>query len=166
MTQYWCLRQNDAENMDQNSMYDFIIDTNIIICPWGLSGICKQNILNGLYNETRNLSPEKVSKSQDRKFIEEININDIILIPFLNTKRCIIAKIISEPAYDMDTDYSLIRSSLGKKLVKCSTDELEKCQPIGRFIQILDPNFIIKDKRCLGRSSLCKSRFVQNLTVS
>ena len=39
---YWCLRQNDGENMDQSSMYNFIIDTGIVFCPWGLSGICKK----------------------------------------------------------------------------------------------------------------------------
>jgi predicted Mrr-cat superfamily restriction endonuclease len=159
---YWCLRQNDGENMDQNSMYNFIIETSIVVCPWGFSGICKKNISEKLYNETSDLSPEKVSKSQDRKFIEEINIDDIIIIPFLNTNRCIIGKITSETIYDINTNYSIVRSSSGKKLVKYSTDELEKCEPIGRFIEILDSNYIIKDKRCLGRQSLCKTKFIKD----
>ena len=159
---YWCLRQNDAENTDQDSMYDFIIDTNIVFCPWGLSGICKKNIHEKLYNETINLSREKVSKSQDRTFVENVNIGDIIIIPFKNTNSCIIGKISSETIYDIDTNYSIVYSPKGKKIIKCSTNEFEKCRPIGRYIEILNSNYVIEDKRCLGRSTLCKSKFLEN----
>ena len=164
MTQrtYWCLRQNDGENMDQLSMYNFIIDTSIVFCPWGLSGICKKNVCKKLYNESLDLSPEKVSKSQDRKFIDDVNIGDIVLIPFLKTNRCIVGKISSNVIYDMNTNYSILYSSKGKKLVTYHSDELEQCNPIGRFIEIIDPNYIIQDKRCLGRLTLCKPKYVQN----
>lgn len=159
---YWCLRQNDGENMDQSSMYNFIIDTGIVFCPWGLSGICKKNVADKLYNETINLSPEKVSKSQDRKFVEEMNIGDIVLIPFLKSNRCIVGRISSNVIYDMDTNYSIVYSSKGKKLVKYNSDELEQCKPIGRFIEIIDSNYMMRDKRCLGRLSLCKPKYVEN----
>jgi hypothetical protein len=158
---YWCLRQNDGENMDQTSMYDFIIDTGVVFCPWGLSGICKQNVTEQLYNETFDLSPEKLSKSQDRKFVTDMNIGDIVLIPFLQTNRCIVGRISSNVIYDVDTNYSILYSSSGKKLIKYYSDELEQCKPIGRFIEIIDPNYIIQDKRCLGRLSLCKPKYVQ-----
>lgn len=159
---YWCLRQNDGENMNQDSMYDFIIDAGIVFCPWGLSGICKQNVSERLYNETLDLSSEKVSKSQDRKFVDEMNVGDIVLIPFSKTNRCIVGKITSATIYNMDTNYSIIRTSKGKKLVKYKSEELEQCRPVGRFIEIVSSNYIVEDKRCLGRLSLCKPKYVEN----
>ena len=158
---YWCLRQNDGENMDQSSMYDFIIDTHVVFCPWGFSGICKENVINKIYNETIDLSPEKVSKSQDRKFIEDICIDDVILIPFLKTNRCIVGRIVSEPIYDIDTNYSIIRSIKGKKLVKNYSENLEQCRPVGRFIEIINSNYIVEDKRHLIRQTLSKSKYVE-----
>lgn len=159
---YYCLRQNDGENMDQESMYKFIIKTRIVICPWGLTGRCKDNVRNGDYNETFVLSPEKQSKSQDRKFVKEIKIGDIVLIPFLKTNRCILGEISSDVIYDMNTDYS-IHYGRGKELVEYHSDELEKCQPIGRFIKIIHPNYEINNKRHLGRLSLCKSKHVEKI---
>lgn len=91
-----------------------------------------------------------------------MNIGDIVLIPFLKTNRCIVGKISSDVIYDMNTNYSILYSSKGKKLVTYHSDELEQCNPIGRFIEIIDPNYIIQDKRCLGRLTLCKPKYVEN----
>jgi hypothetical protein len=62
----------------------------------------------------------------------------------------------------MDTNYSIIRTSKGKKLVKYKSEELEQCRPVGRFIEIMSSNYIVEDKRCLGRLSLCKPKYVEN----
>jgi hypothetical protein len=81
--QFWSIRQNPYANTDQHQMRNLIISQNIITCPFGHMNNERNNVINEIYNEQHK---EWKSKSQDRKFIENINIGDIILITFAGLK--------------------------------------------------------------------------------
>ena len=143
--QFWSLRQNPYANTNQRQMREFIISQNIVTCPFGHLNIERNNVINGVYNEEQ-------SHSQDRKFIENMNIGDIILIPFAGLKECILARIVSEPIYGVDTGlFTSVRD--GKIQVTHEGDT--PFRPVGRKIQIISKVVRFNDKRVLPRVSLC-----------
>jgi hypothetical protein len=148
--QFWSLRQNPAANTDQRQMREFIISQNVVTCPWGGGGNEERNnVINDTYNEEH---PQWNSNSQDRKFIENMNIGDIIVIPFAGLRECILARIVSDPIYGVDT--GLFTSMLnGKNQV--STEGDRPFRPVGRKIQIIRSDLIFADKRVLGQATLC-----------
>ena len=143
--QFWSLRQNPYANTNQIQMREFIISQNIVTCPFGHLNIERNNVINGVYNEEQ-------SRSQDRKFIENMNIGDIILIPFVGLKECILARIVSEPIYGVDTRLFTSRRD-GK--IQVTNEGDTPFRPVGRKIQIIRNNVRFKDKRVLPRLSLC-----------
>jgi len=84
-----CIRQNPYE-LRSKCFYSFIEKENIITCPYGHN----KNLSEKIIEQTYNLD---VSSGQDKKFIEDLKINDYIIIPIEKTKKCIIKKVISEP---------------------------------------------------------------------
>jgi hypothetical protein len=141
--QFWSIRQNPYANTNQKDMRELIISQNIVTCPFGHMDVGRNNVINGVYNTE--------SHSQDRKFINDMNIGDIILIPFTGLKECIIARIASEPIYGIDT--GLFTSMIdGKIQVKKEGDT--PFRPVGRRIQIISNNANFNDKRFLPRVSL------------
>lgn len=143
--QFWSLRQNPYANTKQIQMREFIISQNIVTCPFGHLNEARNNVINGVYNEEQ-------SRSQDRKFIENMNIGDIILIPFAGLKECILARIVSEPIYGVHT--GLFTSMRDGKL-HVTTEGDTPFTPVGRKIQIIRNNVTFNDKRVLPRASLC-----------
>ena len=142
--QFWCLRQNPYANTNQIQMRDFIISQNIITCPFGHLSRERNNVIDGNYNE-------EISNSQDRKFIENINIGDIIIIPFTGIKECILARITSEPIYSVNTNLFTIRLN---NMIQISNNYGTPFRPVGRRIEIINPNVIFNNKRILPRMSL------------
>ena len=148
--QFWSLRQNPAANTDQRQMREFIISQNVVTCPWGGGGNEERNnVINDTYNEEH---PQWNSNSQDRKFIENMNIGDIILIPFVGLRDCIHARIVSEPIYAIDT--GLFTSMRGGK-IQVTNEGDTPFRPVGRKIQIIHDDVRFNDKRVLPRVSLC-----------
>ena len=142
--QFWSLRQNPYANTNQRQMCEFIISQNIVTCPFGHLNIERNNVINGVYNEEQ-------SRSQDRKFIENMNIGDIILIPFAGLKECILARIVSEPIYGVDTG---LFTSIRDGKIQVTNEGDTPFIPVGRKIQIIRNDVSFNDKRVLPRVSL------------
>jgi hypothetical protein len=142
--QFWSLRQNPYANTNQTQMRELIISQSIVTCPFGHFNEARNNVINGVYNEEQ-------SHSQDRKFIENMNIGDIILIPFAGLSECIIARIVSEPIYGVDT--GLFTSMIDGKIHVTNEGDTPFI-PVGRKIQIIRKDIIFNDKRVLPRVSL------------
>jgi hypothetical protein len=143
---FWSIRQNPYAKTNQNQMRDFILSQNVVTCPFGHIGNGRNNVIDGVYNE-RN------SMSQDRKFIEEVKIGDIVLIPFAGLKECILAKIISEPIYAVDTG---LFTTTTKGEIEISEEGDMPFRPVGRKIEIINPSVVFADKRVLSRASLSR----------
>jgi hypothetical protein len=146
--QFWALRQNPYANTDQCQMRNFIISQNTVTCPFGHLNEERNNVINGSYNEEH---PEWKSHSQDRKFIENMNIGDIILVSFAGLRECILARIISQPIYGIDTG---LFTSKRDGTVQISIKGDTPFRPVGRKIQIIRKDIIFADKRVLPRLSL------------
>lgn len=149
--QFWVLRQNYGEITNQNDMKDLIKQQKFVTCPWGGWGLHRQNIIDGLYNENILDESSRSSKGQDRKFVEKMNIGDIVLIPFSKGKNCIVARIISNVDYEIDT--GLHWNKKGNQIKIGENDGLP-FRPIGRYIEIIKEDFI-PNKR-LGQLTLSK----------
>jgi len=80
-----------------------------------------------------------------------MNIGDIILIPFAGLKECILARIISDPIYGIDT--RLFTTTRDGK-IQISSEGDTPFRPVGRKIQIIKNDLIFKDKRVIPRVSL------------
>lgn len=135
-TNFWVLRQNYGEKTDQFQMKDLILSKKIVTCPWGGWGIYKQNVINGVYNDN---CDSNSSKGQDRRFVEEMKIGDIILIPFAKKKECILARIISNTENSFDT--GLFYTEIEEKITLGDTGE-HPFQPVIRHIEIIKDEFI------------------------
>ena len=142
--QFWCLRQNPYGNTNQKHMRELIISQNIVTCPFGHLDDLRNNVINGVYNEEQ-------SQSQDRKFIENMNIGDIIIIPFAGLKECILGRIVSEPIYGYDS--GLFTSMIDGKIQVTNEGNIP-FRPVGRKIEIIRNDLIFNDKRVLTRMSL------------
>ena len=147
--QFWCIRQNPYANTDQRQMHELIISQNIVTCPFGHLNEVRNNVLNGVYNEEH---PTWKSHSQDRKFIENMNIGDIILIPFAGLRECVLARIVSEPIYGVDTG---LFTSMHDGKIQVTNEGDIAFRPVGRKIQIIRNDVRFNDKRVLPRVSLC-----------
>ena len=146
--QFWSIRQNPYAITNQIQMKNIILQHKFITCPFGHLSDCRNNVINGKYNET---DETWKSNSQDRKFIENINIGDIILITFKGIKECIVARIVSEVIYSIDT--KLFTNKINDEIV-FSTADGQPFRPVGRKIEIINDNLIVNDKRIIPRTSL------------
>ena len=148
--QYWSLRQNPYVNTNQAQMREIILSQHFVSCPFGhITEECKNNIQTGLYNAE--------AKSQDKKFIENMNVGDIVLIPFAGIKECILARIVSEPIYSVETGLFANKDVHDGKITFSTRPESEEAtgfRPIGRQIEIINSSVIFKDKRVIPRTSL------------
>jgi hypothetical protein len=142
--QFWCLRQNPYANTNQIQMREFIISQKIVTCPFGHLSDERNNVIDGNYNE-------EISNSQDRKCIENINIGDIIIIPFAGIKECILARVTSEPIYGVHTGMFTIKNN---NMIQLSNNEGTPFRPVARKIEIINMNRLFNDKRVLPRMSL------------
>jgi hypothetical protein len=71
----------------------------VVTCPFGHFSEFTQNVISREYNTKHTIWP---SRNQDKRFIDEIKIDDIILISFKKEK-CILAKIISVSIENFNT---------------------------------------------------------------
>jgi len=142
--QFWSIRQNPYANTNQAQMRELIISQNIVTCPFGHLNEARNNVINGVYNEEQ-------SNSQDRKFIENINIGDIIVIPFAGLKKCILARIVSDPIYGVDTG---LFTCIYDGKIQVTNEGDKPFSPVGRKIEIIRSDVRFDDKRVLPRVSL------------
>jgi hypothetical protein len=149
--QFWVLRQNYAETTNQDDMKKLIKSQQFVTCPWGGWGIPRQNVIDNIYNENVCDESRRSSNGQDRKFVEEMNIGDIVLIPFANNNGCFIARITSNVEYAIDT--GLYWKKEGETINIGNNDGLP-FRPVGRYIEIISEDFI--PNKSLGQWTLSK----------
>jgi hypothetical protein len=141
-TNFWILRQNYGEITNQSDMKKLIMEQKIVTCPWGGWGIPKQNVIDAVYNDRVPDGSRRVSSGQDRKFVEEMQIGDIVLIPFSGKKECIVARIASNVEYEINTGLYWKENPDKGKVVINNTNDGEPFKPVGRHIEIIDDQFI------------------------
>ena len=149
MQKFWSVRQNPRATTDQTNIRNFILSTKIITCPFGHLGQERNNTLDGIFNNNQQWS----SSSQDRTFCEDIEIGDIVLIPFKSQRNCILAKVTSRPECFIKTGFYTTVGQNGTIRIQ-NNGEIPFC-PIGRRIEILSTTVVFEDKRkCISRKSL------------
>jgi predicted Mrr-cat superfamily restriction endonuclease len=154
---YWVLRQNYAEKTNQSQMKDFIMSQQFITCPWGGWGKERENVINGKYNEDVLDRPGKrSSRNQDRKFVEDMKIGDIVVIPFASKLDCIVGRISSNVEYAYNTNLFYCGSDTKGWVItdNCIKKEAVPFRPVGRRIEIIRTDF--KPERHLGQLTLSK----------
>ena len=152
--QFWILRQNYGERTNQKNMRDLIVRNCLITCPWGGWGEHRTKVINGIFNEEAVDESKRTSRGQDRKFVQEMKIGDIVLIPFTGQKTCILARIISDVEYGIETGM-FWRQSNNK--VRIDTAGGEPFRPVGRRIEILSAD-LPRPSPHLGQQTLMKLR--------
>ena len=150
--QFWVLRQNYGEITNQTDVKNLIKSQQFVSCPWGGWGTHRQNVIDNIYNETFRDESDRTSSGQDRKFVEEMNIGDIVLIPFAENNEYIVARITSDVEYAINT--GLCWKKEGKKINIGNNDGLP-FRPVGRYIEIISEDFIPSNKS-LGQWTLSK----------
>jgi hypothetical protein len=150
---FWVLRQNYAEKTNQPQMRNLILSQEFITCPWGGWGKARQNVIDGVYNNSvQEDRPGRPSRRQDIRFVEDMKIGDIVLIPFTNTQECIVARITSNVEYSINS--GLFWREHENQIILSENDGLP-FRPVGRHIEIIKENFVPNHK-LLGRMSLSK----------
>ena len=128
------VRQNYSAKTDQEQMRNFILETRILTCPWGNGKENMTRIGEGKYSED--------AKGQDKKFIEEIQIGDYVIIPFLYMRRCILAKVISVPQPYHYTGFYTDKDTKGNfTILREKKEGSEPFIVFGRGIEIIYDDF-------------------------
>ena len=166
-TKYWVLRQNYGQKTDQTQMKNLILNQKCVTCPWGGWGAQRQNVIDGIYNDKSIARPGgRLSKGQDRRFVEEMNIGDIILIPFAKKNGCIVARITSNVQYSIDT--GLCWTEHDDHITLSETGDLP-FRPVGRRIEIIKDNFIptrpIPNRMSLSKMNITDLEAIMNITL-
>ena len=159
---FWVLRQNYGEKTNQEQMRNLIISQKIVTCPWGGWGVARENVINGQYNEsTTNRPGGRPSKNQDRRFVEEMKIGDIVLIPFAKKRGCIVGRIASGVEYSIDT--GMFWTEKENHITIGEEGDLP-FRPVGRYIEIIKedllPETIISNRLTLSKMS---QRLIESL---
>jgi hypothetical protein len=140
-TTYWVLRQNYGSKTNQRQMKALIKQQKIVTCPWGGWSKSRQNVVDGIFNEDEdNITRPggRSSKGQDRKFVEDMKIGDIVLIPFTHKQGCIVARIVSDVNYAINTGLYW-RENNAQITISASGDL--PFRPVGRQIEIITEDF-------------------------
>ena len=166
-TNCWVLRQNYGSKTDQLQMKNLIVSQKCVTCPWGGWGPERQNVIDGIYNDKTITGPRgRLSKGQDRRFVNEMNIGDIILIPFAKQNGCIVARITSNVEYSIDT--GLCWSENNNRITISETGDLP-FRPVGRRIEIIKDNFIptrpIPNRMSLSKTNNIELQDIMNTSV-
>ena len=150
------VRQNYSAKTDQEQMRNFILETRILTCPWG----------NGKGNMTRigECKFREDAKGQDKRFMEEIQIGDHVIIPFKKEKKknfskCILAKIIDEPLPFHYTGFYTGKNIQGNfTILKEKKEGYEPFIVYGRRIEIIQEEMKIygNQKKIFNQRTLAK----------
>jgi len=81
------IRQNPY-GLKSNDFIEYIKHNNIITSPYGHSIKYTHNIMDNIYSENE-------SKRQDKKFVEDLKIDDYVIIPIEKSKKFILKQIIN-----------------------------------------------------------------------
>jgi hypothetical protein len=150
----WVLRQNYGEKTDQIKMRELNMNKRIITCPWGGWGNDRKNVIDKVYNDTILHKPVgRLSKGQDRRFVDIMKVGDRVLIAYAKQKTCVIAEITTDSENSLDT--GLYWEDRGDFVELTETGKNPFC-PVGRNIKILQTDFTPEFKP--NRMSLTKMK--------
>ncbi len=154
----WVLRVNPYERTDQNDMFKYIVKNKVIICPFGHIGEYRMNVLRRVYNVNH---PVLGSSGQDKRFVEEIEIGDTILVMFTSTKKYLIVEVLSSACevdvhYSYTDDGSIIRIQHNDEIDIDSSTIAHPFKPVVRFIAILDSGTFVRDMKRFPRNPFTK----------
>jgi hypothetical protein len=92
-----------------------------------------------------------------------MNIGDIVVISFVGVRDCILARVISDPIYGMNT--GLFTTSRHDEKIQLAKEGDTPFRPVGRKIQIIRNDVRFDDKRVLSRMSLSRidSKIIPNV---
>ena len=150
---FWVLRQNYGEITNQRDMCALVKEQQFVTCPWGGWGLPRQNVIDGIYNECASDESRRSSLGQDRRFVEEMEVGDIVLIPFTKQRECIVARIVSGVEYAAESGLNW-KQDEDKIRVGVFSEGLP-FRPVARRIEIINDRFIC-DKRKLGVLTLSR----------
>lgn len=139
---FWVLRQNYGEKTNQEQMKNLILNQKFVTCPWGGWGEERQNIIDGLYNKQIVRPGGRSSNNQDKKFVENMKIGDIVLIPFAKKRGCIIARITSGVEYSIDTGLFWRENGNTTTITAEHGEGGLPFRPVGRRIEIIRDDYI------------------------
>lgn len=91
----YCCRQNPYAKTDQSVMLEFMREYKIITSPFGHDQWYAQRVDAGEYNEYSTDTISWVSKSQDRKFVDTLQIGDFVATPLAGKRKIIISQVAS-----------------------------------------------------------------------
>jgi len=151
-TNFWALRQNYAEKTNQTEMKDLIMSQKFITCPWGGWGQERENVVNNVYNKVPCREGGRSASNQDFKFVEEMKIGDIVVIPFTKEADCIVARITSDVEYAINT--GLFYSGVNDTQIRITKEGDLPFRPVGRRIEIIRTDY--RPARRLGQLTLSK----------
>jgi hypothetical protein len=148
----WVLRQNYGEKTDQDQMRALILEKKIVTCPWGGWGPSRENVINRIYNKDNIRPGGRSSNNQDKRFVEEMNIGDIIIVPFPKNRGCIVARITSDVIDCIDTG---LRCTETEERITLGLEGTFPFKPVGRRIEIIDECFM-PARKITNHASLSK----------
>lgn len=140
----WCIRQNPYKITNQTQMRNLNL-SGCLTCPFGHMSEPRNNVMDGTYNVE--------AQSQDRRFCEEMQIGDYVLIPYAKQKTCVLAQIMSDPIYAIDT--KLFTRKVNEQIHIVADGDVP-FRPVGRAIQIIRDDITFDDKRVLSQNTLCR----------
>jgi hypothetical protein len=149
---FWALRQNYAEKTNQEEMKELILSQKFITCPWGGWGKERENVVNEVYNKVPCREGGRSALNQDFKFVEEMKIGDIVVIPFTKQADCIVARVIGDVEYAFNT--GLYYRGVNDSQIRLQKDGDLPFRPVGRRIEIIRTDY--RPKRRLGQQTLSK----------
>ena len=139
----WIARQNPLQKTVQQDMWAFININKIITCPYGhvqeASTYVDRNEF-GVYNENG-----ATARDQDRRFVDEMQPNDIVIILFSGMDRVMIARVESDSRPSRNFS-SMLVVKRGADIVTVTSDVgqyqtseyvIEHFRPVYRNIRIL-----------------------------
>lgn len=132
----WTIRQNPSRKTDQKQMREWVLKNNLVTCPYGHFETYRENVIDGTFNEKR--LEGRSSNGQDRQFIEDMQIGDYVVIAFKGDGLRILAQIVSEPIYQVDTGTFYTIHPNGN--IQISNQGDTPFQPVSRRIEIIKDN--------------------------
>lgn len=137
------MRQNPLQKTDQHDMWTFINKNQILTCPYGHIPDASTYVDRGdfgVYNENG-----ITARDQDRRFVQEMQEDDIVIVLFKGIHRVMIARVESEchPSKNFDSLFVVkrnrnivsVKSDIGR--YRSSEYVIEHFRPMYRNIRIL-----------------------------
>lgn len=142
----WILRQNCLSKTNQADMIEFNENSRMITCPYGHiaeSSVLVHNGLYGVYQENG-----VTAKGQDRRFVEEMAIGDIVVILYDKLPFILIGRITSNPTPPLNiSSLHVVRNRINEEVIEIVQDtsayldaslyRIELLSPICRQINVI-----------------------------